>query len=383
VRTREVGSQMISLLMPVYNSLSGQHHRYGFLAQAIHSLQSQNITDFELIILDNQSTDGTFEHCAEIARRDPRIRVIRDETRRSPEEAIRKLAEISESEYCAIVNDDDLWDRTYFKTLLNLLESNREVSLAYTNGRFLSPDGKQLGRIDTKTASIYSTSSTCETNFRNYLRFRNPFPISFGLFRREHFVECYPSSIFDKYGMNLDNIFIANFIRRGNHIIHLNSDLFFYRDKKRVSHFDRLGDIQTITPCEIFIRLMIHQLLVANELISTGDCKESILPADLANEEIILSTIESIKHLTNFLMMEYSLSCREFRQVKHFRNLIGESTIHQSIDLNVGHHRTVTGSFSYNLLRHLKASASTAFRESAELRAPLQTMFQVIRTLQN
>ena len=162
---------MISLLMPVYNSLSGQSQTYGFLDQAIGSLQAQTNAKFELIILDNQSTDNTFEYCEKIARQDNRIKVLRDEARRSPEEAIRKLSELSESDYCAIVNDDDTWDSQYFETLLNILESNHEISLAYTNGRYLSPSGKRLGRIDVKPNAIYSASSTCETNFHNYLKY--------------------------------------------------------------------------------------------------------------------------------------------------------------------------------------------------------------------
>ena len=126
---------MMSLLMPVYNSLSGQNQAFGFFDQAIGSLQSQTITEFELIILDNQSTDGTFEYCEKIARQDSRIKVFRDDARRSPEEAIRKLSELSESDYCAIVNDDDTWDSRYFETLITILESNHAISLAYTNGR--------------------------------------------------------------------------------------------------------------------------------------------------------------------------------------------------------------------------------------------------------
>lgn len=374
---------MISLLMPVYNSLSGQNQAFGFFDQAIGSLQSQTITEFELIILDNQSTDSTFEYCEKIARQDSRIKVFRDDARRSPEEAIRKLSELSESDYCAIVNDDDTWDSRYFETLITLLESNHAISLAYTNGRYLSPSGKRLGRIDAKPNAIYSTSSTCETNFHNYLKYRNPFPISFGLFRRESFIESYPSKVFDSYGMNLDNIFIANFIRRGNSIIHLDSDLFFYRKKKRVLRVDRLADMQTFTPCEIFIRLMTHQLGLAAELISSGNCYKSILSMDWANEEIILSTLESIEYLITWIMMKYPLSYEEFNQVKRFRTLISESTFQRSLDMNCENHRLTTSRIIHGYLKHLKKSSESAFGESEKLRTPLQSLLSVISTLQN
>ena len=374
---------MISLLMPVYNSLSGQNQAFGFFDQAISSLLSQTVTEFELIILDNQSTDGTFEYCEETARQDSRIKVFRDDDRRSPEEAIRKLSELSESDYCAIVNDDDKWDSRYFETLLTILESNNAISLAYTNGRYLSPSGKRLGRIDVKPDAIYSTSSTCETNFHSYLKYRNPFPISFGLFRRESFIESYPSRVFDSYGMNLDNIFIANFIRRGNSIIHVDSDLFFYRNKKRTLNVDRLVDAQTFTPCEIFIRLMTHQLQLAAELISSGNCYQSNLSIEWANEEIILSTLESIDYLITWIMLMYPLSYEEFKQVKRFRSLIGESTFQRSLDVNSENHLPSTSGIFYDYLKHLKKSSESAFGESENLRTPLQSLLVVIGTMQH
>ena len=374
---------MISLLMPVYNSLSGQNQAFGFFDQAIDSLLSQTITEFELIILDNQSTDSTFEYCEKIARQDSRIKVFRDDARRSPEEAIRKLSELSESDYCAIVNDDDKWDSRYFETLLTILESNNAISLAYTNGRYLNPSGKRLGRIDVKPDAIYSTSSSCETNFHNYLKYRNPFPISFGLFRRESFIESYPSRVFDSYGMNLDNIFIANFIRRGNSIIHFDSDLFFYRNKKRALHFDRLVGSQTFTPCEIFIRMMTHQLQLAAELISSGNCYESILGMDWANEEIILSTLESIEHLITWIMLIYALSYEEFNQVRRFRTLISESTFQRSLDVNCENHRPTSSGIIHDYLNLLKKSSESAFGESEKLWTPLQSLLGVISTLQN
>ena len=369
--------------MPVYNSLSGQSLALEFFDQAINSLRSQTITEFELIILDNQSTDSTFEYCEQLARQDSRIKVIRDDARRSPEEAIRKLSELSQSDYCAIVNDDDTWDSQYFETLLTLLESNHSINLAYTNGRYLSPGGRRRGRIDTQPNAVYDTSSTYETNFRNYLKYRNPFPISFGLFRRESFIESYPSKVFDSYGMNLDNIFIANFIRRGNSIVHLDSDLFFYRNKKRIFHVDRFEDIQSFAPCEILLRWMTHQLRLAAELISSGNCNKSVLNEDWANEEIILSNLESIVHLTTFIMAEYPLSYKDFNQVKRFRTLISELMFQRPLDTNCENHRPTAIGITNSCLNHLKKSSENVFGESEKLRAPLQSLLSVISTLQN
>lgn len=64
---------LVSIGLPVYN---GER----FLAEAIDSLLSQTLADFELIISDNASTDRTAEICLDYAARDARIRYIRQES---------------------------------------------------------------------------------------------------------------------------------------------------------------------------------------------------------------------------------------------------------------------------------------------------------------
>lgn len=63
-------SPLVTVGIPIYN---GQKH----LEKAVASLLAQSLTDFELLIADNASTDRTPEICAELARSDPRVRVIR------------------------------------------------------------------------------------------------------------------------------------------------------------------------------------------------------------------------------------------------------------------------------------------------------------------
>jgi glycosyltransferase involved in cell wall biosynthesis len=65
----------VSIGLPVYNCEN-------FLAAALDSLVTQTFTDFELIISDNASTDGTSDICRDYAAKDPRIRYFRSEVNR-------------------------------------------------------------------------------------------------------------------------------------------------------------------------------------------------------------------------------------------------------------------------------------------------------------
>lgn len=61
---------MLSVIMPSYNSAP-------FVAAAIGSVLAQTVTDFELIVCDDGSTDGTLDIVAAFAARDPRVRLLR------------------------------------------------------------------------------------------------------------------------------------------------------------------------------------------------------------------------------------------------------------------------------------------------------------------
>ena len=62
----------VSICIPVYNMAR-------YLRHAVDSALAQTYEDFELLIIDNVSTDDTYEIAMEYARRDPRVRVVRNE----------------------------------------------------------------------------------------------------------------------------------------------------------------------------------------------------------------------------------------------------------------------------------------------------------------
>ena len=68
------GKPLISVVMPVYNALP-------FLDDSVNSILTQTFTDFEFVILDDASTDGSVERLRQWAARDPRIQLHESKTR--------------------------------------------------------------------------------------------------------------------------------------------------------------------------------------------------------------------------------------------------------------------------------------------------------------
>ena len=93
----------ITVALPVYN---GQE----FLAQAIDSVLKQTFTDFELLILDNCSTDGTLKIAESF--RDPRIRIVSNEKNIGMIGNWNKAVEMALGDYLKILSHDDLLEPT-------------------------------------------------------------------------------------------------------------------------------------------------------------------------------------------------------------------------------------------------------------------------------
>ena len=99
-------SPQITILLPTYN-------RADSLPRAIDSVFAQMLKDWELIIVDDSSTDGTAAILDEAARRDPRVRVIRNAHSDYASVGITKVLNqglaVARGKYIARLDDDDYW----------------------------------------------------------------------------------------------------------------------------------------------------------------------------------------------------------------------------------------------------------------------------------
>jgi len=120
----------LSIIMPVYNVLP-------FLKRAVDSVLTQTFNDFELILVDDGSTDGSGELCNELAGTDSRIRVIH-QSNKGLSGARTTGYENARSDYLSFIDSDDVVLQNRFELLMSALqESKADIA---RDGAIIIPD---------------------------------------------------------------------------------------------------------------------------------------------------------------------------------------------------------------------------------------------------
>ncbi|HLM66288.1 MAG TPA: glycosyltransferase family A protein, partial [Longimicrobium sp.] len=126
----------VSIGMPVYNGEP-------LVRQALESVLSQSFADFELIISDNGSTDGSTELLRGVAASDPRVRYFRQEPPIRAYDNFRFVLEQARGEYFMWAAHDDTRDPDFVAKLVAALQDNREAVLAFGDLNVVTPDNPQ------------------------------------------------------------------------------------------------------------------------------------------------------------------------------------------------------------------------------------------------
>jgi glycosyltransferase involved in cell wall biosynthesis len=127
----------LTIGLPVYN---GEE----FLGESIEALLGQTFEDFELVISDNASTDGTADICLDYAKQDSRIRYIRQESNIGLVPNHNFIMSQGSSELFKLAAHDDLYARDLLKRCVAALDEHSDVVLAHSWEARIDSDGKIL-----------------------------------------------------------------------------------------------------------------------------------------------------------------------------------------------------------------------------------------------
>lgn len=143
----------LSIGLPVYN---GER----FLAEALDSLLAQTFEDFELVISDNASTDGTEEICRAYAAKDNRIRYFRCEQNQGAAWNFNCVFELSRGKYFKWAAHDDLYAPEFVGRCIEILDRQPSIILCYAaEAKIIDEQGRELqhyvDKIDIRSPRPY------------------------------------------------------------------------------------------------------------------------------------------------------------------------------------------------------------------------------------
>jgi glycosyltransferase involved in cell wall biosynthesis len=127
----------VSIGLPVYN---GQR----FLRATVDALLGQTFGDFELIVSDNASTDGTEDICREYATGDPRVRYVRQPRNLGANENYNEVIRMCRAPYVRWAADDDMCAADYLERTFALLDGDDDAVLCHSLTSYIDEDGTSL-----------------------------------------------------------------------------------------------------------------------------------------------------------------------------------------------------------------------------------------------
>ncbi len=171
---------VVSIVMPTFN-------RANMIGMAINSILRQNYKDWELLIVDNESTDNTKEVVEKFSNNDSRIKYFY--VKKNPEIGIADYLNyginISAGQYIARLDDDDEWyDPDKLSKQVNFLEMNKDYVIV--GGGAIMVDGNRE-----EIFKLFKRETDHE--IRNHALYANPFVHNTVLYRKDAAVKvgCY------------------------------------------------------------------------------------------------------------------------------------------------------------------------------------------------
>jgi len=128
---------LVTVGIPAYNEKR-------FIGQAIESVLTQTFTDFELLISDDASSDGTAEICAEFAARDRRIRLVRQSRNLGPFLNLKYVTDHATGALLVWLAHDDMLGSTYLEECVRQVKSRPHDVLVSTDFKIIDETGKLL-----------------------------------------------------------------------------------------------------------------------------------------------------------------------------------------------------------------------------------------------
>lgn len=121
---------LISIIVPVYNAEK-------FLDQTISTVLDQTYKNWELILVNDKSTDSSVEIINKYIEMNKNIKLIQNVKNSGAAVSRNNGIEVASGKYIAFLDADDLWEKDKLEQQINVLKKNSEVGMVFTGSSFI------------------------------------------------------------------------------------------------------------------------------------------------------------------------------------------------------------------------------------------------------
>ncbi len=173
---------MISIALAAYNGSK-------YIREQIDSIIAQTYQDFELIICDDCSTDGTWQILEEYSALDTRIKIYRNPMNMGYRRNFEKIALMCTSEMIAFCDQDDIWLPNHLQVLYEHIGS---CDVCSADAEIIDSDDKSRGFLWSDFTDLSNWPTNALEQSYTYWYYRNPFPGCNSMYRKSFLSKIYP-----------------------------------------------------------------------------------------------------------------------------------------------------------------------------------------------
>ena len=121
----------LNTLMPFFSVIIPLYNKAPYVAKTIESVLRQTFSDYELMVIDNGSTDGSGDIVAKYS--DPRLQIHRIEENAGVSNARNKGVELTSAPYITFLDADDWWEPSFLEEMARLIEKHPSAGIYGTS----------------------------------------------------------------------------------------------------------------------------------------------------------------------------------------------------------------------------------------------------------
>ncbi len=275
--------KLVSVLIPTYNVEK-------FIKLSINSIINQTYKNLEIIIIDDCSTDNTFNILEKMSLKDSRIKLFKNDNNLKICKTLNKAFSMSKGDYIVRMDGDDISKLDKIERQINYLEKNMDIGLVGVSIININEDGKEISRNKyRKDFSLLKKLLRYGTPVLHIWAARREIYIKLGGYRETLYVEDYD--------------FLSRMVTEGYKFSNLENYYGYYvrmRDGNTVS----TNGIRQIKAFEYVKKLYIERLNTGNDTYT----KENFDRYIKTNEQEEKKFEKALFYFKNYLKFKYKKS---------------------------------------------------------------------------